>query len=144
MTNSLRAVFLDHASLDLGDLDLTPLRQQFAELELHDQTGHRDVVGRLRGAQVAISNKVTIDAAAIAELQPDIAFLDIQMPGLTGLEVAQGIEGGTRVVATLNGTAVTNTRPIVALLENHQQADGSVRVPAALQPFLGAEVIRPR
>ena len=40
-----------------------------------------------------------IDAAArIAELEPDIAFLDIQMPGLTGLEVAQGIEGATRVV----------------------------------------------
>jgi DNA-binding LytR/AlgR family response regulator len=37
-------------------------------------------------------------AAQIAELQPDIAFLDIQMPGLTGLEVAAGIEGLTRVV----------------------------------------------
>jgi DNA-binding LytR/AlgR family response regulator len=37
-------------------------------------------------------------AARIAELQPDVAFLDIQMPGLTGLEVAQGIEGRTRVV----------------------------------------------
>ncbi len=37
-------------------------------------------------------------AAKIAELQPDVAFLDIQMPGLTGLEVAQGIEGLTRVV----------------------------------------------
>ena len=37
-------------------------------------------------------------AAQIAELQPDVAFLDIQMPGLTGLEVAEGIEGATRVV----------------------------------------------
>jgi DNA-binding LytR/AlgR family response regulator len=37
-------------------------------------------------------------AERIAALQPDIAFLDIQMPGLTGLEVAQGIEGRTRVV----------------------------------------------
>lgn len=40
-----------------------------------------------------------IDAAErIAALQPDVAFLDIQMPGLTGLEVAQGVEGSTRVV----------------------------------------------
>lgn len=40
-----------------------------------------------------------IDAAArIAALEPDLAFLDIQMPGLSGLEVAQGIEGDTRVV----------------------------------------------
>ncbi len=37
-------------------------------------------------------------AELIGELQPDLAFLDIQMPGLTGLEVAQGIEGRTRVV----------------------------------------------
>ena len=37
-------------------------------------------------------------AERIAAERPDIAFLDIQMPGLTGLEVAQGIEGETRVV----------------------------------------------
>jgi DNA-binding LytR/AlgR family response regulator len=37
-------------------------------------------------------------AERIAALQPELAFLDIQMPGLTGLEVAQGIEGTTRVV----------------------------------------------
>ncbi|WP_432544111.1 serine--tRNA ligase [Kineococcus sp. SYSU DK002] len=49
---------------------------------------------------------------------------------------------GTRPVATLNGTLAT-TRWIVAILENHQQPDGSVRVPAALQPFLGLDVLTP-
>ena len=44
---------------------------------------------------------------------------------------------GTKVVATLNGTLVAIPRMIVAILENHQNADGSVNVPKALQPFLG-------
>jgi seryl-tRNA synthetase len=44
---------------------------------------------------------------------------------------------GTRAVATLNGTLVAIPRMIVAILENHQNADGTVNVPAALQPFLG-------
>jgi seryl-tRNA synthetase len=46
-------------------------------------------------------------------------------------------DGATRPVATLNGTLVAMPRVIVSILENHQQADGSVRIPAALQPFLG-------
>jgi seryl-tRNA synthetase len=52
-----------------------------------------------------------------------------------------GIRGrfddGVRPVATLNGTLCAMTRIIIMLLENHQQADGSVRVPEALRPFLG-------
>jgi len=47
---------------------------------------------------VAIARNGLEAAAKVAELQPDIAFLDIQMPGLTGLEVAAGIEGRTCVV----------------------------------------------
>src|SRR6478672_10033029 len=49
---------------------------------------------------------------------------------------------GTRAVATLNGTLGT-TRWLVAILENHQQSDGSVVVPAALRPFLGLDVLKP-
>jgi seryl-tRNA synthetase len=50
---------------------------------------------------------------------------------------------GVRPLATLNGTLCAMTRNIVAILENHQQADGSVRVPEALRPFLGVDVLRP-
>ena len=44
---------------------------------------------------------------------------------------------GTKNVATLNGTLVAIPRMIVAILENHQNSDGTVNVPPALQPFLG-------
>jgi seryl-tRNA synthetase len=51
---------------------------------------------------------------------------------------------GVRPIATLNGTLVAIPRTIVALLETHQQADGSVRVPEALQPYLaGRKVLEP-
>jgi seryl-tRNA synthetase len=48
-------------------------------------------------------------------------------------------ENGTKPVATLNGTLVAIPRMIVAILENHQNADGSVNVPTALRPFLGVD-----
>lgn len=47
-----------------------------------------------------------------------------------------------RYAATLNGTLAT-TRWIVAILENHQRADGSVRVPAALRRYVGRDVLEP-
>lgn len=53
------------------------------------------------------------------------------------LNIRMRVEGGTKPVATLNGTLVATTRMIVAILENHQNADGSVNIPKALQPFLG-------
>lgn len=51
-------------------------------------------------------------------------------------------EAGNEVAATLNGTLAT-TRWLVAILENHQQADGSVVVPEALRPFVGLDVLEP-
>ena len=50
---------------------------------------------------------------------------------------------GTRPVATLNGTLCAIPRIIVAILENHQQADGSVNIPTALVPFLGKSRFEP-
>lgn len=58
-----------------------------------------------------------------------------------GIRLRDGEE--TRALATLNGTLCAMPRIIVAILENHQRADGSVSVPAALQPFLGTDVLRP-
>ena len=53
-------------------------------------------------------------------------------------------QGKTEFVHTLNGSGLAVGRTLVAVLENHQQADGSIAIPAALRPYLGgAEVLRP-
>ena len=51
-------------------------------------------------------------------------------------------DGRTQIAATLNGTLAT-TRWIVAIVENHQQSDGSVVVPEQLRPYLGKDVLNP-
>lgn len=53
-------------------------------------------------------------------------------------------ERGTRFVHTLNGTAIAISRAMIALLENHQQADGSVVVPETLRAWVGKDQIVPR
>jgi seryl-tRNA synthetase len=53
-------------------------------------------------------------------------------------------EKGTQFVHTLNGTAVAVTRAMIALLENHQQPDGSVVVPEVLRKWVGVERIAPK
>ncbi|WP_144794774.1 serine--tRNA ligase [Kocuria palustris] len=62
----------------------------------------------------------------------------------TAAEDGKARKGGTRTVATLNGTLAT-TRWLVAILETHQRADGSVVIPEALRPYMrGQEVIEVR
>ena len=46
-------------------------------------------------------------------------------------------EGKIRFVHTLNNTVAASSRMLIALLENHQRADGTVAVPEALRPYLG-------
>jgi seryl-tRNA synthetase len=57
---------------------------------------------------------------------------------------ARPLDGGKKAqfVHTLNGTAIAISRTMLALLENHQQADGSIRIPVALQPYCGLREIR--
>jgi seryl-tRNA synthetase len=53
----------------------------------------------------------------------------------------QSGQKGTSFVHTLNGTAVATGRAMIAILENHQRADGSINIPTALRPWMGCDVI---
>lgn len=57
------------------------------------------------------------------------------------LKIRFRAESGNSLVHTLNGTAVAVGRTILAIMENHQQADGTVAIPAALQPYTGFSVM---
>ena len=96
MTISRRAVFLDHPSLDLGDLDLNPLRDCFSELELFAQTTPDQVIERLKGASVAISNKIVIDAAAMAA-SPALKLILITATGTNNVDLAAARAHGITV-----------------------------------------------
>ncbi|MBC9249730.1 glycerate dehydrogenase [Pseudomonas alcaligenes] len=101
MNNNARAVFLDHASLDLGDLDMAPLRQAFAELTLHASSSAEQAAERLQGAQVAISNKVRLDAATLAAC-PELRLILVSATGTNNIDLAAARERGI-VVANCQG-----------------------------------------
>lgn len=96
MNNSRRAVFLDHASLDLGDLDLAPLRQAFDELVLHPGSTSDEVVERLQGAQVAISNKVPLNAETLAAC-PELKLILVAATGTNNIDLIAARERGITV-----------------------------------------------
>lgn len=87
MTNTARAVFLDHPSLDLGDLDLGPLRNCFSDLQLFARTTPDQVIERLKGATVAITNKIVIDAQAMAA-SPELKLILISATGTNNVDLA--------------------------------------------------------
>ncbi|SIR96694.1 glycerate dehydrogenase [Aquipseudomonas alcaligenes] len=116
MSNSPRAVFLDHASLDLGDLDLAPLRQVFGELILHDASTREQVVERLQGAQVAISNKVRLDADTLAAC-PELKLILLSATGTNNIDLAVARERSITVANCQGyGTASVAQHALMLLL----------------------------
>ncbi|MDO9322089.1 MAG: 2-hydroxyacid dehydrogenase [Pseudomonas sp.] len=87
MNKISRAVFLDQASLDLGDLDLSPLKAAFGELQLYEHSRPEQLIERLRGASVAIINKVVLDAATLAAC-PQLKLILVAATGTNNVDLA--------------------------------------------------------
>lgn len=96
MSNNSRAAFLDHSTLDLGDLDLSPLQQLFGELTLYPLSDPEQVIERLQGVQVAISNKVPLDAKTFAAC-PELKLVLIAATGTNNIDLAAAREHGVPV-----------------------------------------------
>ncbi|WP_285421078.1 2-hydroxyacid dehydrogenase [Pseudomonas sp. efr-133-TYG-23] len=96
MTDNRHAVFLDHPSLDLGDLDLSQLRDSFTELQLFSDTTPQNVLERLLGAQVAISNKIVLNAQTLAAC-PDLRLILVSATGTNNIDLAAARAQGITV-----------------------------------------------
>ncbi|WP_307988399.1 NAD(P)-dependent oxidoreductase, partial [uncultured Pseudomonas sp.] len=86
MTNTQRAVFLDYTSLDLGDLDLDPLRRSFGDLQLCADTTPANVIERLQGVSVAISNKALLNAQTLAAC-PELKLILVAATGTNNVDL---------------------------------------------------------
>jgi glycerate dehydrogenase len=96
MSNSHRAVFLDHSSLDLGDLDLSSLNACFADLQLYPHSTEAQTIERLQGVQVAISNKVPFNAAVFAAC-PELKLILVAATGINAIDLAAARAHGVSV-----------------------------------------------
>jgi len=101
MSKPSRAVFLDHDSLDLGDLDLAPLKAAFGELTLHPATAPEQIAERLRDAQVVITNKTPITAATL-QACPALKLVLVAATGTNNVDLAAAREHGV-VVSNCQG-----------------------------------------
>lgn len=92
----LSAVFLDHASLDQGDLDLQVLREAAGQLTLHGATTPDQVVERIAGHQVVITNKVVIDEQ-VMQACPDLQLILIAATGTNNVDLQAARQRGIAV-----------------------------------------------
>nr|MBF0681518.1 2-hydroxyacid dehydrogenase [Pseudomonas sp.] len=113
---SCRAVFLDLAPLDQGDLDLTPLEAVFDDLVCHTHTDDDQIIERLQGAQVAIVNKVALDDAVFAAC-PDLQLILVAATGLNNIDLAAARQRGISVCnCQAYGTATVAQHTLMLLL----------------------------
>lgn len=87
MPQHARAAFLDYSSLDLGDLDPQPLKACFQHLELYPATAPEQVSERLQGLEVAIVNKVVLDAATLKAC-PSLKLILLAATGTNNVDLA--------------------------------------------------------
>ena len=96
MMNTLSAVFLDHATLDLGDLDMQVLHDSARRLTLHAATSPEQVVQHIADHQVVISNKVVIDEQ-VMQACPPLQLILIAATGTNNVDLAAAQRRGIAV-----------------------------------------------
>lgn len=108
-------VFLDHASLDLGDLDLTPLQAVVTGLDHYPITATAQVAERIRHAEIVIVNKVVVDAAAIAAATR-LRLICVTATGTNNIDLTAAARHGITVCNTRGYGTPSLAQHVMALI----------------------------
>ena len=113
-----RAVFLDLATVDRGDLDLTGLTAACAHWSMFETTRPAEIAARLAGAEVAVTNKVVLDHTALASA-PALRLVCLTATGTNNVDLAAA-QGLGIVVANVTGYATASVvQHVFALILAH-------------------------
>lgn len=115
----MKAVFLDTASMGAG-VDFTAIRNSVADMVLYDQTQPSECLARLAGADIAISNKVTLDAATLRAL-PSLKLICVVATGMNNVDLNTAEQLGIRVknvVAYGTASVAQHTMMLMLALAN--------------------------
>src|SRR6202012_1235148 len=83
---TVKAVFLDFATVSSGDLDMSALKGVLPDIVLHDVTPVADIPARMAGAQIVLTNKLYITRALI-EANPQLRFIGVSATGTNNIDL---------------------------------------------------------
>lgn len=111
----MRGVFLDRDALDSGDIDITPLAETLAEWVFHGLTSDAEVGERIADAEVVVSNKAMVDAAAIARA-PRLRLVCIAATGTNNVDLAAARARGITVCNVRSYATASVVEHVFALI----------------------------
>ncbi|AHK79819.1 glycerate dehydrogenase [Ectothiorhodospira haloalkaliphila] len=110
-----QGVFLDLETLDRGDLDLSPLHDSLTRWTFHDYTRPPETVERIQGAQVVITNKVVLDADALAAA-PDLKLVCLAATGTNNVDLEAASRLGITVCNVRDYATASVVQHVFAML----------------------------
>jgi glycerate dehydrogenase len=114
MTNAMKIIVLDGHAANPGDLSWDEF-SRLGKLEVFDRTAKEQIIARLQGATVALTNKAVIDRAVISAL-PDLRFIGVTATGYNIVDIAAARERGIVVCNVPEYSTQDVTQAVFALL----------------------------
>jgi glycerate dehydrogenase len=115
---TVKAVFLDFATVSNGDLDIGALKRVLPDVVLHDVTADADIPARVSGAQIVLTNKLRISGELI-EANPQLRFIGVSATGTNNVDLDAAREHGVAVCNVRDYCTRSVMQHVLAVILSH-------------------------